>query len=344
MSQTSTTSPAPPSGWGRVAGAVTLVTAALAVMLTAFALPALHSGPHQIPIAVVGTAAATAQLRSQLEQERPGAFQLTEVADAEQARDRILERDAYGAIVAQPSMTRVLVAGAASPAVAQTLETVAADLGEPRGAPVPVEEVRPLPATDPSGTGLAAAALPLVLGGWIAALVVGTLVQGPSRRAVAAFGFAVVGGAVLTAILRYWFGSVDGNYLLTSAGLALGMAATTWTILGLRSALGNAGLGLGAVLVLLLGNPLSGLASAPELLPAGWGTLGQLLPPGATGTLLRSTAFFEGAGAGQAVVVLTCWLTAGLALFVVGAQRTQVQARQLEGAHAGPATEPTPAR
>jgi hypothetical protein len=29
------------------------------------------------------------------------------------------------------------------------------------------------------------------------------------------------------------------------------------------------------------------------MLPTGWGTLGQMLPPGAGGSLLRSTAFFE---------------------------------------------------
>ena len=62
---------------------------------------------------------------------------------------------------------------------------------------------------------------------------------------------------------------------------------------------------MGALLALLLGNPLSGLNSAPELLPRGWGELGQLLPQGANATLLRSTAFFSGAGATTAIVVLT---------------------------------------
>ena len=86
----------------------------------------------------------------------------------------------------------------------------------------------------------------------------------------------------------------SGKRLALSVVVALAIAATAWTILGLRSALGLAGLGVGAVLLILLGNPLSGLASAPELLPAGWGTLGQFLPPGAAGSLLRSSAFFDG--------------------------------------------------
>ncbi|MGB3230920.1 MAG: ABC transporter permease, partial [Mycobacterium sp.] len=71
----------------------------------------------------------------------------------------------------------------------------------------------------------------------------------------------------------------------------------------------------------LVGNPLSGLTSAPEMLPAPWGELGQLLPQGATATLLRSTAAFDGAGATSAVVVLACWILAGTVLIVTAALR-----------------------
>jgi hypothetical protein len=54
-----TPSTPPPTEWRRVAGGVVLLTAVMAAMLTAFALPPLHAGPNQIPIAVVGSAAAT---------------------------------------------------------------------------------------------------------------------------------------------------------------------------------------------------------------------------------------------------------------------------------------------
>ena len=92
-------------------------------------------------------------------------------------------------------------------------------------------------------------------------------------------------------------------------------------MLGLGSLFGRAGLAIGALLALLLDNPLSGLNSAPEMLPSGWGTLGQWLPQGATATLLRSTAFFDGAGATTAIAVLTCWAVAGTALIVIAAVR-----------------------
>jgi hypothetical protein len=62
------------------------------------------------------------------------------------------------------------------------------------------------------------------------------------------------------------------------------------TVAGLAALFGRAGAALGALLVVLVGNPLSGVASAPELPPEPAGAIGQMLPPGAGGSLLgRST-------------------------------------------------------
>lgn len=52
-----------------------------------------------------------------------------------------------------------------------------------------------------------------------------------------------------------------------------------------------------------------------------WGALGQWWPQGATATLLRSTAYFDGAGATSAIAVLACWAVAGTALVVIAALR-----------------------
>lgn len=77
----------------------------------------------------------------------------------------------------------------------------------------------------------------------------------------------------------------------------------------------------GVVIVMLVGNPFSGATSAAELLPAGWGAMGQLLPPGASVSLLRSTSYFDGAGTGMPLVVLSLWLVVGIVLAVVASRR-----------------------
>jgi hypothetical protein len=48
-------------------------------------------------------------------------------------------------------------------------------------------------------------------------------------------------------------------------------------MLGLGSLFGRVGLSVVALLALLLGNPLSGLNSAPEMLPTGWALAGATL-------------------------------------------------------------------
>jgi hypothetical protein len=188
---------------------------------------------------------------------------------------------------------------------------------------VAVEDVVPAPAADPRGAGLAAAALPLALGGIATAGLTSRLVRGRARQAATALAAAAAGGAVTATVLGTWLGSVEGSWWTTSAVVALGIAATALVLLGLHDLLGTPGLALGAATTVLLGNPLSGLAGAPELLPEGWGTVGQWLPPGATGTLLRATAWFDGAGAGPALLVLAVWCSAGLALLAVGALRSR---------------------
>ena len=65
----------------------------------------------------------------------------------------------------------------------------------------------------------------------------------------------------------------------------------------------------------------SGVASGPEMLPEPAGLIGQLMPPGAAGNLLRSTGFFDGAAAGEHVAVLATWAAVGLAALFVAALR-----------------------
>ena len=113
----------------------------------------------------------------------------------------------------------------------------------------------------------------------------------------------------------------DGNVLLVSAAVAAGIAAVSATVVGLGLLLGPAGIGLGAVLMLFVSNPISGLATGPAWLPQPWGEIGQYLPIGAAGTAMRSAAYFDGGGATQAWIVLACWIVGGILLAVGGARR-----------------------
>ncbi|MFI6481569.1 hypothetical protein ACIBH1_26810 [Nonomuraea sp. NPDC050663] len=170
----------------------------------------------------------------------------------------------------------------------------------------------------------AASALPMIIGGILPAVLLLRLFPGHAnlrRRLTGVILFALVAGASVAAVLQYGFGSLHGTYWLTALGLSLGMAALSIPFLALESLFGMAGLGAGAALMMLLGNPLSGMAG-PYWLPSGWATLGQLLPPGASGSLVRANAFFDGTGAGAPALVLAAWVLAGLLVILAADRRT----------------------
>ena len=298
------------------------LSAVIGLMLLAFVLPSVNSGPHELKLGISGPAQATTQISASLEASKPGAFDTQDFADADALRDAIRNRDVVGGIVVDATGPHVLIATAGGTPIAQTLTGVASGLSDASGTEVPVEDVVPLTADDPTGAGLTALALPLVFGGIMPAVVLVQLFpRSIAKRVLGAVGVAVVAGFALTAILHFGTNSLDGNYLLTALALTMGISAISLPILGLESLLGMKGFALGAVTMMFVGNPLSGMATTAAWLPAGWGALGQLLPPGAAGASVRSMAFFDGHGAAAPLLVLVCWIGVGIALCVVAGRK-----------------------
>lgn len=316
----------------RATGIIVALTVVLAILAIAFALPAARSKPHDVPIGAAGPMAASGQVEGMLEQHAPGAFAVTYYPGEAALRDAIRNRNVYGGFSfgAGPDVAgqaaaegpRLLIATGGSPMIAQMLTQIGNGISQQTGMRLRTEDLAPLTAEDPRGAGLAASALPITLGGLLpAAALVLLLRREVWTRLIAAVVFATSAGVTIAGLLRYVFGSIDHNLWGVAAGLTLGLLAAGLSILGLGSLFGRVGLAVGALLALLVGNPLSGLSSAPEMLPSGWGAVGQWLPQGATATLLRSTAFFDGAGATAAIAVLACWAVAGAALIVTAAIR-----------------------
>lgn len=316
------TTSAEPAPAARAAGIVIGLTVVLAVLFIAFALPAARSKPHDVPIGFAGPPAAAAQFQTGLEEKAPGGFALTQLRDQGTLRTAIRDREVYGGIALTQDGPILLLASGGSPMVAQLLTQLGNGVAQQTGMTLRTEDLAPLPAEDARGVGLSAAALPLTLAGLLPVVVLLLVFpRAPWLRLGTAVAFAAVAASAIAGLLFGLFGSVQHNFVGVTAGLFLGALATALSVLGLGSLFGRAGTAAGAAVAMLLGNPLSGLGSAPELLPTGWSTLGQLLPQGANATLLRSTAYFSGAGAGPAIAVLTCWALGGLALIVIAALR-----------------------
>lgn len=325
------------------------LTAVLGIMMAAFSLPAVNSGIHNVPIGIVSNSEQMNQKVTNTLKDK--GFKVTEYHDTQTMKDDINHRKIYGAIKLDSSGEVIVYkATAASTAVAQAITQVGNTIVDQQKLlgtqqiqkllnqttdlttikvlnqkltmlnhkTVEIIELKSFPKADPNGTGLAAGALPIALGGWIGTVAIANFVKGKRQKLYALIAFAVVGGLGLVAVIQFGIGTFDGNYLLIALGAMLGIAATGFLVLGILEILGNAGLAIAAVLLILLGNPLSGLTSAPEMLPSGWGTVGQLLPPGATGTLLRNIAFFDGYAITYPIIILSSYIIFGLLLFKIG--------------------------
>jgi hypothetical protein len=119
-------------------------------------------------------------------------------------------------------------------------------------------------------------------------------------------------------VMQGFLGALPHEHLATWASLSLTLLAVSATTAGLIALIGPVGLGLSAALLIFIGNPFSGVTSAPQLLPTAVDYIGQWLPPGAGANLLRSTAYFNGNGAAGHLSVLIIWAVLGLAAIFVG--------------------------
>lgn len=305
-----------------VVGVVLRLVLVFVVLQAAFGLPAINAGPNGVPVAVVAPASTEEIIAEILSAGDENAFEVSGLGSTSEAEEAILARDVYGAFVVEGGELTVLTASAAGAAVAALLRQTGQGVAGALHLSVGVQDLRPFTEADPNGVGLTAGALPLALGGWIAAVAIMATVAGARQCAIAAFAFAMIGGIAMTAVLRFWFGTIEAAcFWPTVLGAMLSIVATSFTVLGLQKLFGRVGMAIAVVILIFFGAPLSGLASAPSLLPSPWGAVGQLLPPGAAGTLLRNLAFFEGAATLVPIAVLSGWLILGLGCYLLGVAR-----------------------
>lgn len=316
-------------------GGLVALLAVIAVLVVAVALPAVKSGPHKIPIGVAGAPQITGQLEALFTTDsNRDAFDVTTYPSEARLRTAIRHGQVYGGLVVTQSAATMFVAGAASSTMADALSSVAGELTQSTQIQVQVTDLVPNPAEDPRGNGLGASSLPLVLAGVLPPFLALLLYR---RRPLARLGLVVAASVVSGLALAVLLGSVIGgtagtSFVPVAATLALGVLAPSLALLGLHAVAGRIGLGIGAAVLVVAGYALMGLATAPEWLPTPWGAIGQLLPAGAEGSLLRSTAFFDGHGGVRPAVVLGAWTLAGLVLLALSALRGRRKADPAEPA------------
>ncbi|WP_022900226.1 membrane protein [Humibacter albus] len=335
--------------WGRVILMAVGAAIAVGVVVLAFLWPSVTSSAKDFPLAVTGPAAQVSHIEKALSKSGD-TFDITTVNSRADAVSGIRDRTYDGAIVLGGDAPEVLTASASSPVTTQIMSGVQSRLqkqvdsqviaginakiaamrkaaaGAQAGGGagtiptvhVKLTDVVSLADSDPRGAGMAAAAFPFTIGGLIGGIVISLLVSGTARRLTAVSVYAVIVGVIVVSIMQPWLGVLQGSFALNAMAAALAFFATGVFIVGTTSLLGSVGIGVGAVITMLVGNPLSSATAPVQFLPGVWGAVGQWFVPGASATLLRDLSYFPDADSAQSWLALGAWAVCGLLLSLVG--------------------------
>ena len=291
------------SSWIKVISTSLLASLIVAVVILAFTWPTKTMEAKNLPVSIAGPEVTVSQFEQSLKDKGIETFELKQALAAK-----------------TEALTQAVQAGGEQGAqAAAQLEQMKVQAEQASAMAVKTTAVVPLSESDSSGTGLAIAAFPLVIGGILGGSFSALRVNGTWCRFATATLYAVIGGALTALILSTWFGFIPGDFATLWAAFGATYLATAFFIVGV-GALSSPliGLAVGAVITMFIGNPISGASMPSVFLPGAWGQIGQMLVPGASSTLLRSIAYFPEAAMSDQWLVLGSWIAFGLLAGVIG--------------------------
>ncbi|MDU0301084.1 DUF3533 domain-containing protein [Streptomyces sp. NPDC096538] len=331
MTQSTGPGTRPRSFLGEVRDAVTpratlLMLGVIALMLlfvTSYVGALHHPKLRDAPVGVAAPPSVARETVTRLK-ELPGSpLDPRAVADEAAARRQIQDRDIVGALVVDPEGTTdtLLVATGGGTSLATALERLFAEVEQSERRTLRVEDVAPASAQDANGLSSFYVVVGWCVGGYLCASILAISAGARAstlRRATIRLGtmalVAVVGGLGGALIVGPALDALpDGFAGLWGLG-ALIIFAVGAATLALQAVFGVLGIGVAILIVVILGNPSSGGALPPPLLPPFWAAIGPALPPGAGTWAARSIVYFRGNDVTVSLLVLSAWAVAGTAV------------------------------
>ncbi len=297
----------------------------IAVAFVLIYLAALHDPrPQALAVGVVAPDEVVHQIDRSVTTD---AVAFRSFGDAASARRAVETGDVVASYQPGPSPT-LLVAGAHGPATVQTVVGVFQGVATAQGDQLRVADVVPLTKEDPRGFSIFYLIFGITLGAFIYGQTSHLYSKGLSLagKLAQALTFAVAAGVAGAVVAGPMFHVVPGPGVAVAAILALlAGAAGVLTMLFTRY-LGDPGIALSTLLVVILGNATSGGAVPAAFLPDGFRQISPLLPPGAATNALRDIAYFDPANILPAVLVLSGWTVGALLLLLLGNRKAPDQA------------------
>lgn len=291
-----------------VAGGLLLPTFFMVVMPALF-LGIFHSpSPHEMKVAVIGSASATAETRERLATALGDKVELSSLPTARAAQDALREQEVRAAF--NPATGDIYIASAGGKQSAVVAEQILTDVVASAGGTATVHDVVSLPEKDPVGASLMYAGIGAIVGGFLAAIVLSLLGRGLPLFAVAGLvtATALVSAGIETAYLWWAFDIVDGNVLAGFGVLALlSLVAGMVTLAGFKL-IGPAQIMVSLLLLAFCGVAGSGVGVQLDLGPAFYTFIHDVLPTPSALSALRSVIYFDGNGVERDLAVVLIWL------------------------------------
>lgn len=293
-----------------------IIGAVLVAIFVGIVGGALHKPrPNELPVGVVAPAPVAAQLQKTADSKMPGAIDIQAYATASDAVAGLRKEKVLGVIALQPNKLAVTVSSAYGEAPKQLITTLASGASSSIHMPVAVTDLTP----KASNPGQAMVMMFLFLLTTVAALIGQVILQ----RRQHSFTFWL-GGTALAAVLVGLSGAATANLLDEFGGAFWGVAlaltvyglACASVIAGLQNWMGQAGIGIAALLLIPLGVATSGAIISSYFLPDFYASISPFMLSSATVDAIRQAAYLDNTSVGQPYAVLTSWLAAGIALSV----------------------------
>lgn len=304
----------------------------LQVLFIASYVGAFHSPePHGLKVDVAGPAAVLPQVTQQLNAIPGGPVQASAVSSRAEGEDNLRAGRTNAVLLSNPTSgtSTLLVSSAQGSSLSGAASAVLQQAAAAQNTRLSVQDI--VPAAVKDGRGLSS--FYLVVGWLVGGYLMGTLLsirQGNRARnfrrslwrlvgCLAYAAFSGIGGALVVGSTG--FGSLPGGFWpVAGIGTMVVLVASVFTITA-TSVFGVVGVGVAILVFVVAGNPSAGGAYGYALLPEPWRSIGPWLPNGAGVDAVRSVVYFDGAGIGRPLLVLSVWLAASLLLYFLVAGR-----------------------
>jgi hypothetical protein len=268
--------------------------------------------PRDTPFGVVGSSQVVSQVK------KTTSLDTMKYPDQSAAINAINQGHLYGAFIvgSHLHLGTLVVVPAKSFFARVELEQAFVSAGAKLKIPFRVEALKPLPQSDNIGAVVTLLLMPLLIGGYLAAVLVRKAAADAAApwRALILTGYAIVGALLTDLIVGPLIGAYSSSHFWPLLPcFALVTTAVVLAAAAIQALVGRLGSLVVVILLLIVGGSSAG-GLGITLLPVYWQDIGAVFPPRNAVELIRNVLYFGGNNITTPLIVLFLYALAGAAV------------------------------